>query len=375
MVSTKLTTQAYTFTGTKDGRVFQYLADETQLISRLFSFNLRDAHSKHRSHKNRVRAIANFANILAASAYGGEIILIDISTQANKRSIFKSKSTVSSLMFLNEHKLISANVDGEIHIYNLQNSSVKKLVTTLHKIKQMIYLKESNKLLVSANTNYISLIDLTQEKVLTNKFHSFTDIVDFMELSPQGKLLVSLKNSLQKDIRLNFTPDSQEEISTKLYLSIKGVQKLERAYEENNFTLCYELIDQHKLFKHTLALLLQKHWEKLMHSCEKFALQGDAKSILSTLQELLYIKTRTQKIGDLLRLSFFTKITQLQEEKLYKSATNIIYSYIDIFGFDKEIAKIIQEFEKKSSQKIAIFSHANDRKSRSSWCSYFHQRN
>ena len=370
-----LTTQDYTFIGTLDGRVYQYTKDTMQLISRLFSFKFRHADKKNLIKKNAVRAIAHFEDFVAASGYGGEIIIMNTITQVKKKHLLKSKATVTALMFLSKYKLISANVDGEIHIYNLQNKSVKKLVTTLHEIKQIIYLKESHSLLVRGATNYISLVNLSSEKVEQNKFHSFKDIVALLELKSHNTLLVTLKNSQKKQIKLSLPSITQEEKQFNPILSVKGSKQLLKAYEENNFRLCYETIDEYKLYSHELALLLEGHWKKLMRNCEEFALNGEAKGILTTLQELLFIQTRTQKIGDLLRLSFYTKITQLQTEKLYQSTENIIYSYIDIFGFDQEIAELIKNYELVSRKKIAIFNNASDRKSRSFWWHYFHEGN
>ena len=370
-----LITQVYTFIGTNDGRVLQYTTNTNKLIARLFSFKIRHASTAHFVKKNAVRAVANFENILAASGYGGEIVVIDLNTRAKTKHILKSKSTVTALLFLNAEKLISANVDGEVHIYNLQTNTSKKLVTTLHEIKQMIYVQASNSLLLSANTNYISLIDLSQEKVLHNNFHSFKGIVAFIELVSPNELVVRLKNSLEKRIKLDLKPSKGKEEPSTLRLNLKGKKQFVKAYEENDFALCYELIDTYTLYSDPLALLLEKHWEKMMISCEKFALEGDAKAILSTLKELLFIETRTQKIGDLLRLSFFMKITQLEDEKLFQSAENIIYSYIDIFGYDLEIAEKIRQYELKAQEKIAIFNNASDRKSRCIWRTYFHQAN
>ena len=371
MNTVSCTNSSYFFTGSSDGRIFQYSLTDQTYIARLFSFEFRHTSEKDRHKKNAIRAITSYDNLLAASAFGGEIIVIDTIKRSKKKHILKSCATVTALMFLSKNRLISANVDGEIHIYNLSNNTTKKLVTTLHEIKQIVFHQESYTLIASANTNYISLIDLENEKVLQNKFYSFTDIVDSVKFVSSNKLLVSLKNSQKKELSFKLPTKIYEENFNPPILSFKGKKQLLNAYENNDFKLCYELIDTYNLYADSLALLLEKYWEKLVIKCEKYALNGDAKSILLSLEELLFIDTRSEKIGDLLRLSFFTKITQLTNEKLYKSAPNIIYSYIDIFGYDIEIAKIIFAFEKVSDEKIAIFKHSEDRKPRDFWRDYF----
>jgi hypothetical protein len=372
MNNIQISSDNYTFIGTSDGRVLQYTKQNQEFLARLFSFPFSYTQPK----KNAIKALATHKNLLSASGYGGEIILIDISTRAKKKHILKSKSTVSVLHFIDETKLISANVDGEVHIYNLQNNTSKKLVTTLHNVKQILHIEENNTLLVVANTNYIALIDLNKEIVLANKHYVFNGIVEDLLRSSQTTLEVKLKNSQTKKIKLSLQEKATPKVQTKApKLSLKGEKDLLEAYERNDFKLCYESIDKHHLYTHSLALLLQKHWEKLMLSCEVFALEGEAKALLTKMDELLFIQTRSEKIGDLLRVSFFQKIQKLSQEKLYKSALNIIYSYIDIFSYDVEIAKIIKKFELVSQEKVAIFRDSEDRRSRSCWREYFHQLN
>lgn len=104
-----------------------------------------------------------------------------------------------------------------------------------------------------------------------------------------------------------------------------------------------------------------------MIECENYALQGDIQSIKETLQELINIPTRVQRTGDLLRLSFYTKIKHLISKNKFKSAENIIYSYIDIFGLDTEIKTLMRTYEKLYGNKLAITANQNLMKERNVW--------
>ena len=104
-----------------------------------------------------------------------------------------------------------------------------------------------------------------------------------------------------------------------------------------------------------------------MIECESYSLDGNIKAIKTLLGELLCIKTRTEKIGDLLRVAFYSKIKTLGESKKFASAENIIYSYIDIFGVDIEIKDMMKEYEKISSKKLAITHNENEKVLRSDW--------
>ena len=148
----------------------------------------------------------------------------------------------------------------------------------------------------------------------------------------------------------------------------ENIIRINELYKQNDFISCYEMIDNYKYLADTeFGLLLEKHWSKIIHKCENYALSGNIKGIKSTLGELLLLSTRRDKIGDLLRVSFHTRIKILMAKKTFKHAETIIYSYLDIFGFDKEIDAIMKLYEIKSSSKLAIADTQNNKPQRDAW--------
>lgn len=83
--------------------------------------------------------------------------------------------------------------------------------------------------------------------------------------------------------------------------------------------------------------------------------------------QLLDLSSRSNKVGDLLRVSFHTRIGILMEKNNFKGTEAIIYTYIDIFGVDSEISHLMKKFEKISSHKLAITQSHEDRPTRDSW--------
>jgi hypothetical protein len=155
-----------------------------------------------------------------------------------------------------------------------------------------------------------------------------------------------------------------------LHLAAKcdNIMHINKLYEENDFIACYEMIDTHSYLASTeFGLLLEKHWSKTIHKCEEAALKGNIIEIKSSLGELIQLSTRRDKIGNLLRLSFHTRIKMLIVQKTFKQAETIIYSYMDIFGFDQEISAIMKTFEDKSSIKLAIEYTENYQPTRDAW--------
>ena len=153
-----------------------------------------------------------------------------------------------------------------------------------------------------------------------------------------------------------------------LYNLSQEAKKLLNYYEKENFIQCYETLDNNlQLESMQLAQFLEKHWNKLINECEIHALEGNIAALKKTLGELIYVKTRKNKIGDLLRLSFHSKIKEALTHKHYKSVENLIYSYIDIFGIDSEIRQLMYSFEKQSYIKLAITLNRHKSKDRNAW--------
>lgn len=200
--------------------------------------------------------------------------------------------------------------------------------------------------------NYISLNEQIAEKLQNIRFS-----IKSGEIVIAKKLLFSLSNipHIAKDVE-------------ELNLECKYALILRKAYKEDRFKVCYEVLDSHKSLKKTeLGILLERHWSKLMLKCEEYALAGNIKDIKKELDGLMRLTSRQNKIGDLLRVSFQVRIKMLLKSQNFHGAETIIYTYIDIFGQDSEIKQIINTYERLSSLKLAITQHQNKRPSRDSW--------
>jgi len=234
---------------------------------------------------------------------------------------------------------------------------------------------------VSSKKNILSLILSNNEQFLKflkaiekKQYNILAFLVQENELLKQIPTYITLQKSLQADLKqirewiyaLEFqkAEDRLKELHgissvdtdiQELFQELQAIYKLQMAYSENNFIICYEIIDKNPTIKDLeLCQLLEKHWNKLFGICEEFALKGDFKSIKKTLGDLIRVETRAEKIGDLLRLSFFTQIKALLAKQNFKRAEAIIYSYNDIFGIDREMRLIMKTFEKVTTKKLAI---------------------
>lgn len=239
------------------------------------------------------------------------------------------------------------------------------------------------KLLLNQNKDFLIFLKSLKAKnyknisILIKKDETFTQLPHYQEL------LQEIENNLQdikEDIYKSQIDEAIEKIKELQYLphisdQLKDLYELANytkmflhGYHNNDFLSCYEAIDKSKpLDQLELSEMLEKHWHKLMDKCENLALKGDLKGIKEALAELISLKSRSAKIGDLLRLSFHTKIKQLLAKRTYSKAETIIYSYIDIFSFDTEIKALMKTYEKLSGEKLAIMDNQNLSKDRDAW--------
>jgi len=212
---------------------------------------------------------------------------------------------------------------------------------------------------------------------LIGKNKLFTEIPTYEK---KKDLTKDFLNSIRLSIDAGKTLDAVEAIKKlmhnvdikdellELYKETKIVAKLQKSYDENDFNKCYEILDEDiYIYNLELSKFLEKHWTKLMDECEEYALKGDFKSIKQTLGDLITVKTRLQKTGDLLRLSFQIKIKALLGKNSFKNAERIIYSYVDIFGLDSEIRLVMRSFERASKHKLAITTDKEKDVPRDSW--------
>ena len=283
---------------------------------------------------------------------------------------YKQMEQVFKLAFTNaQRQVIQGNILGAkallseylpvmskkpiIQLILTQNDEFVEFLKAIHdkdynKINSLV---KENKLFAQIPT-YLSLNEDIQEKLQNVKFS-----IRSGEIVIAKKLLFSLQNVLHV----------KDEVD-KLNLECKYALILRRAYKEDHLKSCYEILDTHKSLKSTeLGILLEKHWSKLMYKSEQFALLGNIKDIKKTLGKLLYLTSRENKIGDLIRVSFQVRIKMLIKSRNFKGAETIIYTYTDIFGLDSEIKHIMNTYEKASSTKLALPNELVERPLRNSW--------
>ena len=151
-------------------------------------------------------------------------------------------------------------------------------------------------------------------------------------------------------------------------IKMQKMNAFKQAYKENNFKFCYEFLDSNTFLNQSkLGLMLNQHWKKVIKQGETLALKGEIGELLQVLDHFLDVKTRKNKIGNILRVASISRIKIYLSKKDYINSKKIIYSHIDIFGYDREIASVMAMYESLSKENLAITNGQNERALRDKW--------
>lgn len=284
--------------------------------------------------------------------------------------IYKSMEEKFKALYIEAQKELKKNSIKEAQ------ERLSPFITVREKQEQIALLLRKNSpfiefLLSVAYREYATIEQLLKEH---REFASIPSYISLQRESQQTlrdikELIIKAKPhkalELIKSYENNFL--IQEELK-KLYRDALDTKMLLEAYEESNFIRCYELLDNNRLlYSLELSKLLQKHWRRVITQCDNYALEGDIASIKEILGELIVLKSRSKRVGSVIRLAFIVHILTLLEKKRFLNAENFIYSYLDIFGLDKEIGDIMREYESQSKTKLAITIAQNHTLPREYW--------
>jgi len=195
-------TTTHLIAGSKNGRVLHYRIEGASLICRLCSFPYnRDKHKSIR--QNYVSAFVFRKNILATTGYGGTIHIIDIHSRANTIVLENGIVRTNALCFLDDNTILSANFEGVIKLFHIKEKKlVKQLDTTLSRIRQINLMPNPNYAMICSHSNYISILDIKNFKLIHENYIEFEDTVTRIATLDEETILVALKNGQINKITL-----------------------------------------------------------------------------------------------------------------------------------------------------------------------------
>ena len=109
----------------------------------------------------------------------------------------------------------------------------------------------------------------------------------------------------------------------------------------------------------------------MIATCEEAALRGNTAAIKAAMGELLMLRTRSDKIGNLLRVSYQMQIKYLLGKNRAEAAGLAIERYIGIFGIDNEMRQLLRVLRRKGEALILSEAQQQNRP-RSLWLTTTH---
>ena len=204
----------YIITGTKEGRVMLYRYDGHSGISRLTSFL--HVKEKHGAISNYVSAFGVYNHLLASSGFGSCVTIVNLNSHSNKKNFCDSKVRVNSLCFIDESKLLYANINGTLFIQSLKSGKKAQTIQMpFSNIKDILHFANSDYVVVSGESNAIALINIQTKKIVRAKYISFEYEVDKMILTNEQNLIVVLSNKQILHVIFPTTHDLQNCIRNK----------------------------------------------------------------------------------------------------------------------------------------------------------------
>jgi hypothetical protein len=129
---------------------------------------------------------------------------------------------------------------------------------------------------------------------------------------------------------------------------ITKAKKLSALHNAGKIYEVYETLDRStELNVLPLAKEMEEKWNKMMQACEEAALHGHTAVIKNTLGNMIMLSSRSEKIGNLLRISYQMQIKFFLARNNPDKAGRSIERYIELFGIDNETRLLIKLLNKK----------------------------
>lgn len=203
---------------------------------------------------------------------------------------------------------------------------------------------------------------IQEELLLTHKIFALAPTYRGLDQSIE-KNIKNIESFIQecdlvqaKELLLKFksTPYMKANL-IRLTMKMKKMNLFKEHYKAHNLKHCYELLDLNPFLQQsTLGMMLSDQWNILINKLEVIALQGDLKKLLQELDLLLFIKTRRNIIGNLLRIASLSKVKSYIVNKKSVEAKKLIFIHIDIFGKDNEVLFLMDRYEALFQEKLPL---------------------
>lgn len=241
------------------------------------------------------------------------------------------------LMLLNKTK----EAQKELEAFAAVNSKRPLIQLLIHHFDVMkIYSKAIHE------RDYPLLNQLTRQYPILRKLPSYTQLIEEAgEL--ENAIIEAFKNQAFEHASLLLHALSEIVQYEETYATVKQfstqASNLHHAIVNQHWRSAYHMIDSHpELMILPWAEELERQWQEKLLLCEGYATQGDIISIKTTLENLMNLPERYERIGNILRMAYQIQLKNLQSKK-QKSFSTGVSNYCKLFGIDTEIRHLLKK--------------------------------
>ncbi len=245
------------------------------------------------------------------------------------------------LMFMNKKK----EAQEELLLFSTVNNK-RPLVLLL--IQHLDVFKIYSKAI--HDRDYMKLNQLIIRYPILRKLPSYNELIQ-----EAGELITSITEAVKEKKfeyallllnELSMIPQYENEF-TAVKQFVSKASNLHHAMSNNHLRSAYSLIDTHPELTilpwgHKLEIL----WQEKLERSEAYAAQGDASGIKKEFMNLINLRGRHERIGDLLRCAYHVQLSALLESNVEAFSRGIRW-YCELFGIDTELRHLLHIAKRK----------------------------
>ena len=298
----------YLIAGSLTGRVFLWNLFSTGQVSRLSSFP-EYSPSMLTQPKNNYVSAACFSpsgNLVATTGYGGSIVITNIHTEVSTKRITPSHVRINSLCFVGEDFICAGNIEGGVDHINLQTGQIQKHYQSALGDINTICLSHSGRFLfLAGHTRQVSIIDLVNEKILSNDYIRLNAKVTRMSITKEDVLLIGCENGCVH------------------FFNLYPEELLQLRLDTSAYTQAHDLLQKFPLLEASpLAQDLENAWEQTLNEAISRVQEADITGAQKLLKRFEKVPSKTKTIND-----FKSLITHYQRFRTAVAHKNYALAY------------------------------------------------
>ncbi len=290
----------YLATGGQDGKTFVWSLMTGRMVASL----------PH--HADFVTAIDFSQNgqWVATGGFDRRVLVTNISSLSQWFRLIGHGSAVTAMKFIEGHRLVTADKDGEIIVWDYFESKVlKRLKKMFDSVTDLATTPDDRFLFVSDKTGAVALFDLNDYTLVSHRYLSYSQTVRRLCYVTSGNhLVVGLDSG---------------EVTFNAPLKESGM--MEALIEKGDIAAAYELANENPLLRYSDAYIkLEAFWNDAFEKAVKQLESGDKRAAKALLEPFAAERSKRLMIQQLLNdYSEFERFKSAVEAKRYQLAYSL----------------------------------------------------